>query len=461
MKKTQIKNATPFITLVSAVFTFALGLFTIFGDSQSVNVLFLDVLKIIVLLWGTSKMANLFAEGKTKNGIILMTIVTIVAVIIASFKSFAVSTIIIAVGIFSILVGLIRLAITVYLISQGNPGIFRSIVSVILCFTFATFLLVVPSTKTAALQLVTGIYLILYSFTMFGDFTAELFKTDLADNKFKRRVHFALPNFITAFIPNNMIKKFNKVLEQNDPNNAMMIDEKYVEGYDQVNFEVLVHMSKALLKRFGHVDICIDDKVYSYGTYNSKTDKLGGMLSQGTFIIVPKDKYIKDCLTKQNKYIVAFGMCLSKEQLAAVHDRINEILSETVPLESDYEKGLKDGLSKEKLDSLSDPASRVVRDMGGKVHTVIKGPFRTYFGVSSNCVQLADTITGKAGIDAISFNGIRTPGAYYSMMDDMFSRKNTRVIRRTTYLEVGKTEEEISEDIKNSNKSSDSKSENE
>ncbi len=447
MRKNQIKNATPFITLVSAIITVALGIFTIVAPVDIVAVVFVDVLKIVILLWGTSKMANMFSEGKTTKGIIFMSIVTIITILLVTFVNFTISALNIFVGIIAIALGFVRLAIMVYLITQGNAGVFRNLISVLLCFTFGVILFAIPDMNFGILQIVVGIYLILYSLTMFGDFMAELFKTDLAEDKIKRRVHFALPNFITAFIPNNMIGKFNKILEQKDPNNAMMIDEKVVDGYNEVNFEVLVHMSKAVLKRFGHVDICIGDTVYSYGTYDSSTNKLGGMISQGTFIVVPKDRYIDDCLTKQGKYVVGFGMCLSEEQLKAVHERIDEIMSETVPLESEYEKGLKNGVSEEELNKLEDPASRVVRDMGGKVHTVVKGPFRTYFAVSSNCVQLADTITGKAGIDAISFNGIRTPGAYYSMMDDMFHRSNTRVIRRTAYLEAGKPDENVSDEF--------------
>ena len=71
---------------------------------------------------------------------------------------------------------------------------------------------------------------------------------------------------------------------------------------------------------------------------------------------------------------------------------------------------------------------------------VTKGPFKRYFAIASNCVQLADTIIGKAGLDALSKNSLKTPGAYYDLMESMFIRKNSLVVRKTAYLQVPKEE---------------------
>ena len=107
------------------------------------------------------------------------------------------------------------------------------------------------------------------------------------------------------------------------------------------------------------------------------------------------------------------------------------MLSDCEPFESLYEKALKNG---EETSELKDPASNIVRDVGGKVYTVVKGPFRRYFGINSNCVKAADWLLTDSGIDKLSFNGISTPGGYYSMMENMFRRSNTRIIRKTSYI---------------------------
>ena len=62
-----------------------------------------------------------------------------------------------------------------------------------------------------------------------------------------------------------------------------------------------------------------------------------------------------------------------------------------------------------------------------------QGYFKTYFTLTSNCVRLADTIVGSAGLDLIAINGIITPGTYYNYLDKLFKRKNTIVIKKKIY----------------------------
>ncbi|TAH59554.1 MAG: hypothetical protein EWM50_07880 [Gottschalkiaceae bacterium] len=63
----------------------------------------------------------------------------------------------------------------------------------------------------------------------------------------------------------------------------------------------------------------------------------------------------------------------------------------------------------------------------------MKGPFKTYFALNTNCVLLADTIVGQAGIDLLKIQGLISPGAYFDFFNREFSRKNSFVISRTIY----------------------------
>ena len=156
-----------------------------------------------------------------------------------------------------------------------------------------------------------------------------------------------------------------------------------------------------------------------------------GFVAQGTFVIIPKIPYLKYCLDVQKKYVIGFGAHLSEKQLKAVQDNIEELLKDCEPFESLYERAIKKGEDGSKY---GDPASDIVRDLGGKVYTVVSGPFRRYFGINTNCVKVADSLLANSGIDRLTFNGISTPGGYYSMLEGMFRRNNTRIIRKTSYI---------------------------
>ena len=106
-------------------------------------------------------------------------------------------------------------------------------------------------------------------------------------------------------------------------------------------------------------------------------------------------------------------------------------MSNCEPLESKYEIAVKNGEDGSKL---NDPASNIVRDVGGEVYTVTKGRFRRYFGISTNCVRVADWLLSDSGLDRVSFSSISTPGGYYYMLQNMFRRAHTRLIRKTTYI---------------------------
>lgn len=337
----------------------------------------------------------------------------------------------IIVGVFSLVIGLLRLLICINCIHNRIKGAVRNGISAVLCIGFALFLLIHPIKNFDLLTIVAGCYMIFYGITTVADYIADVTGKDLDEDKVGRRLHFALPNLYTAIQPAQMIKKINKGREEGEIVGGMLIEQKQDAKFDTVNVEILVHLTTQGANKFGHVDLAIKDKVYSYGTYDSSKDKLMGFVSQGTFIIVPKIPYLKHCLDYQKKYVIGFGAYLSEKQLGNLKRNIEEMLSHCEPFESLYEQAVKNG---EDGSELKDPASNIVRDVGGKVYTVVSGMFRRYFGINTNCVRVADWLLTDSGIDRLSFSAISTPGGYYSMLENMFRRDNTRIIRKTSYI---------------------------
>ena len=90
-----------------------------------------------------------------------------------------------------------------------------------------------------------------------------------------------------------------------------------------------------------------------------------------------------------------------------------------------------------------DAGEFLVQFLGAKIYTVVDGSFKSYFGVNTNCVMFADWLLSDTGIDAVSMGGLRTPGAFYYMLENMFYRPNNRIIRKISYFSTDGIEEKI------------------
>ena len=431
----KVKGKIPWVTLIASLFVLAGGILLISMSDILAEMLLILAVAAMLVIFGVVVLVQGLKEKKVIMGSLLFTLCWVGAtvLIVADYRlDIAALVPNVIVGAVSILLGVIRALICVNCFINHFQGGVRNGISAVLCLGFGLVLVIFPFNNLSVLTFVAGFYMIFYAITMFIDGIAAVFHADMGENRRRRRVHFALPNLITAIKPSRTINMINRELEKGELKSGVVIEEKPQKQFDHINLEVMVHLTTQGLNKFGHVDIAIGDTVYSYGTYDSSTVKYGGFVSQGSFIKVPKVSYLHWCLDYQKKYVIGFGACLSEKQLKNVQDRIDGFVSEQCePLESPYEAALRtdsDG------SELKDTASNIVRDVGGKVWTVVRGPYRRYFGININCVQFADWLLGDSGIDAVSFSGLRTPGAYYSMLDNMFRRKNTRVIRRTWYV---------------------------
>jgi hypothetical protein len=152
-----------------------------------------------------------------------------------------------------------------------------------------------------------------------------------------------------------------------------------------------------------------------------------------------KEKYIDFSQRYLGKTLFGFGLKLNEIQKERVRDRIEDI-----------HKNLYEWKPKSKIDEEQgvvpktphkDYASMVYDNLKGKFYKFIKGPFKTYFALNTNCVLLADTIVGQAGIDIVKIQGLISPGAYFEFFNREFLRKNSLVISRTIYFKDDKKEE--------------------
>ena len=340
-------------------------------------------------------------------------------------------------GIYALSSGIIRIMIYIQYKRNKVERRFFVVIEAIVLIAFGIVIMNYPLASILPISNLIGVFFIFYGMSFIIDALLDGLSIETKDS-FKRRIRINLPVFMVALIPHKILTKINKALETDRLNEEDLIILKENRDFD---LEVLIHVAKKGVAAFGHVDIWFEDKVMTYGTYDEDTYKLAGIISDGVLIeIYDKDKYIEFSQKHMGKTLFGFGLKLNESQKERVRKRVEDIhnnLYEWKPRsEIDEELGVKADPPRK------DYASMVYDNLKCKFYKFIKGPFKTYFALNTNCVLLADTIVGQAGIDIVKIQGLISPGAYFEFFNREFSRKNSIVISRSIYFKEDNRKEE-------------------
>lgn len=233
----------------------------------------------------------------------------------------------------------------------------------------------------------------------------------------KRRIRIPVPIFISALVPRVMMDYINERLKV-EPK------EKFLNNQKHSDVEIFIHVSPDGFGTIGHCDICINNQVISYGNYDYDSIRLFESIGDGVLFEAPRDSYIPFCIEDSNKTIFSYGVRLTVKQLASVKREIQKLKENTYRW---YPRS-----SKNKNDC-NDYASRLYLRTGALFYKFKRGRYKTYFVLGSNCVKLAETIMGKAGLDIIDLNGIISPGTYQNYLEKEYQRANGIVVSKNIY----------------------------
>lgn len=364
-------------------------------------------------------------------------VVNLIMAFILYFKpELVVSILPILFGIYAFFSGIIRILIYMQYKKNNVPRRFFIVIGAIILIVLGITIIINPLASILPISNLISIFFILYGISFMVDGLLEGLSVE-TKNSFKRRIRVNLPVFMVALIPHKILMKINKAFDADNLNEEDLVILKENTPFD---LEVLIHVAEKGVAAFGHVDIWFEGKVMTYGTYDEETYKLGGIISDGVLIeLFDKEKYIDFSQRYLGKTLFGFGLKLNESQKERVRDRIEDIhkdLYEWRPKsEIDEEQGVVPKTPHK------DYASMVYDNLKGKFYKFIKGPFKTYFALNTNCVLLADTIVGQAGIDIVKIQGLISPGAYFEFFNREFLRKNSLVISRTIYFKDDKKEE--------------------
>lgn len=278
-----------------------------------------------------------------------------------------------------------------------------------------------PSTDGRLQFLIVGIYLILLGFSNVRD--GAFFNTDLEQKQLWHRIRINLPVIIAAFFPAEQLNRFNRFW-QGEKREHQKVYSRIRDKQKPVDLEVLVHTSdQNLFGMIGHVDICYQGKVISYGSYDVFSERLFGTIGDGVLFKVDKDAYIELCKQESKKTLFGYGLYLTDEQKIAVEKRLAEIddLLEMWNPPADLK------------DDDYTYAYKLKHGLRAQLYKFKTSQFKTYFILSTNCCLLADSIIGQAGTAILDMRGIITPGTYQSYLQYEFESANDLVVAQNIY----------------------------
>lgn len=274
--------------------------------------------------------------------------------------------------------------------------------------------------------LLLGWYLITLGVTRLRD--GIFFDSDYQKNHLKRRVRISLPIFVTAMIPAVTLNKLNQFLQENS-------DETPENAYNQTKegktaeIEVFVHTAQtSVFSAVGHVDLCYQGRVISFGNYDTSSERLFGTVGDGVLYKCDRDKYIQLCKTESHKTLFGYGIDLTAEQEQAIQEYLAEIDDLLIPWEPDKEL-VKNAHGKED----NTYAYKIRHETDGELYKFKSSKFKTYFVLSTNCCLLADSIIGQAGTDILSPKGFIAPGTYQAYLDNEYEKPNSMVVSKKVY----------------------------
>ena len=290
-----------------------------------------------------------------------------------------------------------------------------------LCYLLFAFLVYRDS---SSVMLIIGIYFILYGLCDLKDALFAYYHIQIK-SFIRHKVRIELPIVLSVLIPSKVLKTIN----------GLSYDEVIKENKSdqKPDIEVLIHMTPSGYSALGHVDLCINGYVITYGNYDASSYRLFDAIGDGVLMVVKKEEYIEFCKRDTNKTLVGFGLMISDEKKIAIKKRIRTIFDLLYPWECDYKKAMKTNDIDKMNKSLTYYANRIYKATGAKMYKFKKSKFKTYFVFTTNCVLLADSILEKAGVDLLGINGIITPGTYYDYLNREFQKETLFVVSRRVY----------------------------
>lgn len=421
-------NATTL--LLSGIAFIILGSFMLVANQVTMKLLLLLLGTLTILFGGYSIIKALWEENLEKHTKLIKLIHGIqdfiVGGILISCPHFILHSLAVFFGIYLLLHAIID--IIEYGIDRKYKikGRLRIIIHILFLLFFLIPLLFNSKENIQVTSMIFGIYLIGYGITHITDFFTVLIPKRQT-NKIKQQIQIPLPVFLNAFIPRKLITLVNEMLEVTQ--DTKEFDAKKHSATPDIY--VLIHLADSGTAAMGHMEIAFENSIYSYGNYDLHSRSFFEAIGDGVVLVANKKKYIEYIVKKKERYIIEFGLSLSEKEKGIVKQQLKKlILENTEPYFPDLQLAEQGLLPK---DDYHDMSSEIYKLADGKFYKIIKGKYKKFFVLKTNCAMVAQYVLSSIGKQILCINGIITPGAYYDYLNDRFKLKNTNVVSRKVY----------------------------
>ncbi len=287
------------------------------------------------------------------------------------------------------------------------------LIKAILLMVLGLSILLFPISWIDFLLLGTGIYFIILGVSFI---LHEIIQ--FIPSKHKNKIKINLPLWLEAIIPYIALSNLNYLLLSKSSKDKKVIDKK------PSKLEIMIHTSNNGFNKVGHIDICYNGTVISYGNYDDSSKRYKELVGDGVLFKAPKDKYIPFCIKHSKKVLFGFGINLTEAQDIEIQKKIRELEQKLVswnpPCVFNKENN-------------KDYASSLYNATKAEMYKFKDGKFKTYFVLGVSCCDLANEIIGISGIDILKMNGFISPGTYYDRLNREYMARTGLVLYRNVY----------------------------
>jgi len=401
--------------LISGICIIVFGIIVIIG-SINMYTRVINLLVYIFILYGLSKLLGFILNKKiVRNKHTLITIILniILGVVLLIFPKVSLSLLPLIFSIYLLINSMINFID--YIILRENKLFLRYkyLFFSLFFFIISLIFLFYPIEKLNLFILIIGVYCLLLGVNIIVEFFMNIL-SDKFKLELKHKIKMTLPVFLEALVPKAALKKINKYLD-------MLIEDN--ENTIETDLQILIHLSNYGYNQFGHVEICFEGNIYSYGSYDYKTKKFFKTIGDGVlYILDKKKKYIDFCIVNNNKTIVEYGVLLTSKEKEKLKLELEKIIEDTYKWNP-----IKEGYG-EKYYSY-----KLYKATKCKFYKFKKGNFKTYFIMGANCSYFVDQLLNNNVVSILKIAGIITPGTYYNFLEENYKRKNSNIVFKKIY----------------------------
>ena len=251
----------------------------------------------------------------------------------------------------------------------------------------------------------------------------------------RRKQSIGFPVLLEMMFPRRLMEKIKEQLKI-DGSKGVQAEHNYMrkgtlKRYESSKYrtEVLLHLSEDPNSQFGHMDFAFGKKVYSYGCYDASTHRFFNMMSDGVFVVSPREEYIRYCLTREKKVLIGYQLLLDAEQEKKIRDKLVAFEKELLIWRPNFYRRQHG----ENVD-VSDAASLLQAATGAHFYKIKRRKFKTYSVIGSNCALMVDEFLSVLDVERITPMGIITPGSCYRYFENLLAKPNSIVAGRKVYV---------------------------